>query len=168
MDGLRILVHISHGIEKSPSEANRQAFQEERFNETRKTWLLSPVREFFTYQQFLRWYSKINGRDFRIENADSDLVPAAVIPTNEQRGTNRLIDKFDLFRDRKVLNIIRRSLADNLNVMTVYGNGHFPRQLPVYQKVFGEMKTPVAKCGDPGPIPKLHFSQPCPTEMQRH
>lgn len=103
------------------------------------------VRINWDYSKFKDWYRATNKREFKLENAYADITPASsssVAPLT----TNRMSDQACLFRDQNVLKTIRSKLLLRGNVLVAYGRNHFPRQLSVYDSVFGKQAAPVAKC----------------------
>ena len=98
----------------------------------------------WTYVQFQTWYKKMNKTDFALDQAHDDITPAG--SALKPKGTNRLAETVALHRDQNVLNKTHDQLLNGSNVMTVFGKDHIETQLPVYEKVFGKQKAPVAKC----------------------
>lgn len=108
-----------------------------------------PFGASITLSDFKAWYRRLNGRNFKLENAWDDLAPSFNMA--RPRGTNRLADQIDLKRDAHVTQTIRTALLTQGKVLVVYGSDHFPRQLPVFESVFGRVSTPAAKCScEPG------------------
>ncbi|MEW6056677.1 MAG: hypothetical protein AB1540_08685 [Bdellovibrionota bacterium] len=131
-------------------EGGRLRYQVEAFNKikARTAGTLS-----WTYDQFIAWYKTTNKRDFRIEDALDDITPSFnlnLLKPNRVLKSNHLSDEVGIYRDRVALSTVRRLLLTNDRVMTVYGRDHLPRQLPVYEAVFGKSATPIAKCGQQG------------------
>jgi hypothetical protein len=56
------------------------------------------------------------------------------------------LNQVDLNRDSHVVSVVRRDLLARGRVLVAYGRDHFPRQLPVYEAVFGTCSAPVARC----------------------
>jgi hypothetical protein len=110
-----------------------------------------PFGSRFSLSDFTAWYARVNGREFRVDNAWDDIAPT--FNMKDARGTNRLADQVDLKRDAHVVQMIRRGLLERGKVLAVYGADHFPRELPVFEAVFGAVPTPVAKCCASAPIP---------------
>jgi hypothetical protein len=103
-----------------------------------------------SFSDFKAWYQRVNGREFRLENALSDITPSYNLPKGETpRGTHKITDLLDLNRDSHALKTTRRSLLSHGKVLVIYGRDHLPRQLPVLESVFGSTGngTPIAKCG---------------------
>ena len=132
-------------------QAERPEIEQQAFNRVLKMF---PEAERWTYRAFLDWYREKNGRDFRLENSLVDITPSFDLPSSAVvRATNRMTDEIDLRRDRHVLSVVRRSLLLGGPVEVAYGRDHFPRQLPVYESIFGHTAGPVAKCNPSPPNP---------------
>ncbi|MBI3542911.1 MAG: hypothetical protein HY075_06530 [Deltaproteobacteria bacterium] len=107
------------------------------------------------FSDFTAWYQRVNGRKFNVDNAWTDITPSYNMPTGQTiRGTNKMADQVDMNRDSHVVQVVRRGLLGRGRVLAVYGRDHFPRQLPVFEAVFGRCSTPVARCGEGGGVPE--------------
>jgi hypothetical protein len=67
----------------------------------------------------------------------------------------------DSCRNQSATAAIHRELVRTGNVLAVYGSGHFPEQLPVFESVFGRSNGPAAKC-ESSPAPDLGLKVHCP------
>jgi hypothetical protein len=159
--GMKILT-MAGGAVHSPYYDPQKPLQDQ-FESMQAGWGPAPA---WTFAQFQAWYFKQNGRAFvpnDKKQAFDDFTPTFYIAKSGKAagGTNRLMDAMDSCRNQCAMASIHRELARTGNVMVVYGNGHLPEELPVFEAAFGRSNGPAAKC-DSTPVMDLGLSTHCP------
>jgi hypothetical protein len=89
----------------------------------------------FTYERFLGWYRKANGKAFDLKSFDSE--EAAPIADGKYY-TQRISHIVGVTRDRFIVNLIAKYLNERGTVLIVFGKGHLVCQRPALESMLGK------------------------------